>query len=94
MIKSINGEKFVRTPILFDNLELNYKKQAPELGDSNKLIKKKILCIYINVNCSRLKDLLYFKLCILVCTYLDIKNMINYFILGTAGWVGASEVSF
>ena len=43
MIKSINGEKFVRTPILFDNLELNYKKIAPELGDSNKLIKKKIL---------------------------------------------------
>ena len=42
MIKSINGEKFLRTPILFNNFKLNNKKLAPELGDSNKLIKKKI----------------------------------------------------
>ena len=43
MIKSINGEKFVRTPILYDNLKLSFKKIAPELGDSNLMIKKKIL---------------------------------------------------
>ena len=42
MIKSINGEKFLRTPISFNNFKLNNKKLAPELGDSNKLIKKKI----------------------------------------------------
>jgi hypothetical protein len=43
MIKSISGEKFVRTPILYDNLKLSYKKIAPELGDSNLVIKKNIL---------------------------------------------------
>ena len=43
MIKSISGEKFVRTPILYDNLKLSYKKIAPELGDSNLIIKKNIL---------------------------------------------------
>ena len=43
MIKSINGEKFLRTPISFNNFKLNHKKLAPELGESNKQIKKKIL---------------------------------------------------
>ena len=43
MIKSISGEKFLRTPISFNNFKLNYNKLAPELGESNKQIKKKIL---------------------------------------------------
>lgn len=43
MIKSISGEKFLRTPISFNNFKLNHKKLAPELGESNKQIKKKIL---------------------------------------------------
>ena len=43
MIKSINGEKFLRTPISFNNFKLNHKKLAPELGESSKQIKKKIL---------------------------------------------------
>ena len=43
MIKSINGEKFLRTPISFNNFKLNIKKLAPKLGESNKQIKKKIL---------------------------------------------------
>ncbi len=43
MIKSINGEKFLRTPISFNNFKLNHKKLAPELGESNKQIKKNIL---------------------------------------------------
>jgi len=42
MIKSINGERFLRTPILFNNLKLNHNKLAPELGDSNKKIMKNI----------------------------------------------------
>ena len=43
MIKSISGEKFLRTPISFNNFKLNHNKLAPELGESNKQIKKKIL---------------------------------------------------
>ncbi len=42
MIISKKGEKFVRTPILFNNLKLNYRKMAPELGDSNEIIERKI----------------------------------------------------
>ncbi len=42
MIKKINGESFLRTPILFDNMDLNYEKNVPELGENTEEIKKKI----------------------------------------------------
>ncbi len=42
MIKKINGESFLRTPILFNNMDLNYEKNAPELGENTEEIKKKI----------------------------------------------------
>ncbi len=40
LVSSADKEPLLRTPLLFDNLELNYKFPAPKLGDHTELIKK------------------------------------------------------
>ena len=42
MIKKINDNNFLRTPILFNNLNLKYEKDAPKLGEDTLEIKNKL----------------------------------------------------
>ena len=42
IVKSLNGEPFVRTPILFEDFDLIYEKSPPELGASTQNIQRKI----------------------------------------------------
>ena len=43
IVKSIKGESFVRTPIIYEDFDLNYEIAPPMLGRSTKTIQKKIL---------------------------------------------------
>ena len=42
IVKSIKGESFVRTPIIYKDFDLNYEIAPPMLGRSTKTIQKKI----------------------------------------------------
>ena len=42
MVKSIKGESFVRTPIIYEDFDLNYGVGPPKLGTSTKTIQKRI----------------------------------------------------
>ena len=42
IVKSTNGEPFVRTPIIYKDFDLNYEIAPPMLGRSTKTIQKKI----------------------------------------------------